>query len=165
MRVQQITAHLLAILLVLMGPMAIAQMPDDAIRIESIVARAMLARREAGNLTFAIDPRFGVSEHQREAASREARPEERNEALATALGGRILAFEDVRCEGCHLKGVAAHLTITAPIVTDSVATVNATLWQNSTSTREPTYYETIRFTLARTARGWVVTRRDQLGAS
>ena len=145
---------------------ALAQAVDDTTEIEIATARALLSRREPQNVSFAIDPRFGIADHPTgRGAIRAMRPHPRTAAVLAAVGGTARTLDEVRCGLCHLNGVSAHLTLTSPKIAGSIASIIGTLVQNSASTREPTYFETVRFMLSKSGTGWVITKQEQLAAS
>ena len=125
----------------------------------------MLAHRDSGNVTFALDPLLGFTEHENSRKTPTLRPTVRTAAIVQALGGSVRTLEEVTCGWCHLKGVSTYLSVSSPQIEGGTATVIATLVQNTQSERTPTYYESTRVTLTKTEAGWVVSKEEQLGIS
>lgn len=155
----------LTLMLAGIGTTAVGQTAMDTTQVEIAAARAMLAHREAGNLTFALDPRLALTEHEDWGKARAVRTSDRTAAIAQALGGSVRTLEEVTCGKCHLRGVSAHLSLGSLQIQGTTATISALLIQNLPNDRTPTFYESVRFTLCRTATGWVVSREEQLGSS
>lgn len=149
------------------GSGLVAQEERDFAAVEMAAARAMLARGTAAG-AVGIDPTFGANRAPG-GAHVAARPESRTLALARALPARAVKFEDARsCPKlgvCTLVGVTRHLVLSEPVFNGDTAQITVTKHEATESTRQPTYYETVRFTLARSRGTWTVVRQEDLGIS
>jgi hypothetical protein len=51
------------------------------------------------------------------------------------------------------------------LIEGSTASIIGTIVQNTDSTRQPTYMQTIRFTVAKSGKGWIITKQEQLAST
>lgn len=144
-----------------------AQERSDAMEVEIVAARAMLATRVTTG-TIGLDPRPGRSGAAPSFAASGANARAHATILAKALGSSLKTYEEASdCTGdCQLVGVTAHLTLSAPTFSGDTATITVTLVENSLDGKMgPLDYETVQFILSRGAHGWVIIKRLQLGVS
>ena len=147
-----------------------AQSDADRLAIDVAAGRAMLGHQyNKGRIS--IDPVEGAEGHAPSVPGvGKLRAAVYTEALAKALSGSVRRYSDVTsCTGgqtqCAMSGISAHLVLSAPNIRGDTASVTATIYQNSSSKRQPVDYETVVLTLVRTTHGWTVVKEDQLGLS
>lgn len=98
------------------------------------------------------------------------RDSSRSASIAARLSARVARPEsalvcDTSGARCTLRGPSTYVSLSEPSIWGDSAQITVTAQYRTGSRRQPEGYETVRFTLVRSAGRWLVAKEEQLGIS